>query len=716
MIGCLAVAAIGLLAVRCATAQGVVIPQSGSAVTQSSFGLTITVNSQWFDGSGYRPFVVTVVPAAPVTADRDLLIRISTNSTWYGHHKTSDCEQYLSIPSGTPAGQAITTTVSVPPSPMWVDYSIEIIDPSTATGTVFQYNIGASRNPSTQSYSAISQYPHLLFLDSVPDTTAICDCLPPIQSQPPNYNPYGAMPAAVPPVNAEDSEENSLDDLEASRGLKLPTTFARPMADAPERWIDYTSFDIICLSIDQLAALAQKYPAAHRAVLDWTDSGGNLWITGLSGAEGDWSRLAETDRLLRLPPEDKPPDGYASNLTTSNQAPFYLREYGMGTVTAIPADPFSGNAIWKKRDWRNLLDSIGIGRWKWNLRHGVNLGQGNNDFWNFLIPGVGVAPVMTFQVFITLFVLVIGPLNYWYLRRRKRLHLMVATIPLCAGLVTALLFGYALVADGLGTRLRARSITKLDSRRGTAVTWARLSYYAGIAPSKGLTFSPNTAVYPILDALDSDPMRMGFKKTVWENDQRLVEGWLKSRTPTQYLTIRSHPTSIRLNVIRSADPAAPPTVENKLGVRIADLAIRGGDGQFYYIENLDPDARKQTRKCKAEEIQAWCGKIAGFNRPEFSPEMNPNLVNMNSMQRRRSYSYNYYQFQNVAPVDMSCSLLELYMKRLGGDGSRIVGYRGDEPLLTPNTYIALVAESPEVEKGVDSAREEAGFHIVVGDW
>jgi hypothetical protein len=53
---------------------------------------------------------------------------------------------------------------------------------------------------------------------------------------------------------------------------------------------------------------------------------------------------------------------------------------------------------------------------------------------------------------------------------------------------------------------------------------------------------------------------------------------------------------------------------------------------------------------------------------------------------------------------------------LGGNGSRIVGFRGDEPLLTPNTYIALVAESPEVEKGVDSAREEAGFHIVVGDW
>jgi hypothetical protein len=209
---------------------------------------------------------------------------------------------------------------------------------------------------------------------------------------------------------------------------------------------------------------------------------------------------------------------------------------------------------------------------------------------------------------------------------------------------------------------------------------------------------------------------MGLKKTVWENDQRLVEGWLKSRTPTQYLTIRSHPTSIRLNVIRSSDPAVPPTVENKLGVRIADLAICDDKGQFYFIENLDPDARKQTRKCKAEEIQAWCGKIASYNRPEFLPEMDPNMVNMNSMQRRRSYSYSYYQLQNIQPVDMSGSLLELYMKRLGGNGSRIVGFRGDEPLLTPNTYIALVAESPEVEKGVDSAREEAGFHIVVGDW
>ena len=55
-------------------------------------------------------------------------------------------------------------------------------------------------------------------------------------------------------------------------------------------------------------------------------------------------------------------------------------------------------------------------------------------FANLLVPGVGLAPVTEFHVLITLFVLVIGPVNYWLLKRWRRLHLMVLTVPLAAAL------------------------------------------------------------------------------------------------------------------------------------------------------------------------------------------------------------------------------------------------------------------------------------------
>ena len=41
----------------------------------------------------------------------------------------------------------------------------------------------------------------------------------------------------------------------------------------------------------------------------------------------------------------------------------------------------------------------------------------NNGYWNWMVRGVGAAPVGTFLLLITLFVVVIGPVNYLLLRR-----------------------------------------------------------------------------------------------------------------------------------------------------------------------------------------------------------------------------------------------------------------------------------------------------------
>ena len=97
----------------------------------------------------------------------------------------------------------------------------------------------------------------------------------------------------------------------------------------------------------------------------------------------------------------------------------------------------------------------------------------------------------------SLWVLVIGLLNYLWLWRRRRLYLLVITIPVVAFATSLALFGYSAVAHGFGTRSRVRSLTLLDQKANSAVTMSRLSLYSGLAPSGGLTFSPETAVYPI---------------------------------------------------------------------------------------------------------------------------------------------------------------------------------------------------------------------------
>jgi hypothetical protein len=136
---------------------------------------------------------------------------------------------------------------------------------------------------------------------------------------------------------------------------------------------------------------------------------------------------------------------------------------GFGTVTA-----FEGDSLRAPGKLDRGARGVAVMRWyqrAWLPRHGLAPNMPNSEFANLLIPGVGLAPVTEFRVLITVFVLLIGPLNYWVLSRAKRLYLLVLTVPLGAAAVTLMLISYALLADGLATQVRARSYTMLDQHQ-----------------------------------------------------------------------------------------------------------------------------------------------------------------------------------------------------------------------------------------------------------
>ena len=189
---------------------------------------------------------------------------------------------------------------------------------------------------------------------------------------------------------------------------------------------------------------------------------------------------------------------------------------------------------------------------RWDSRHGMKPDDANHDFAKLLVPGVGLAPVTEFQVLITLFVLAIGPLNYWVLKRYNRLQLLVLTVPLAAMLLTGSLFAYAILSDGFGTTVRAQSVTTLDQRTGDAACWSRLSYYAGLAPGQGLTMPDDVAVYPIIPGwndTDVDASIGAARELEWaDHEAKMTRGWLRSRTPMQYLTVRARKSPHRLEL------------------------------------------------------------------------------------------------------------------------------------------------------------------------
>ncbi len=268
--------------------------------------------------------------------------------------------------------------------------------------------------------------------------------------------------------------------------------------------------------------------------------------------------------LLRRRPYRRP-ENRQPRAQPGNKRPL-IRPYFRGRVIVMQSD-LPAAAVSGFVDFR-LIHSVGGRKLDWTARHGLFLdpqvmSANKQDFWEFVIPGVGLTPVTQFMVLISLFVLGIGPINYWLLRRWHRLNLLVITVPASAAIVTGALLLYAIIGDGLGVRARVRSFTEIDCRRsGEAVCWSRLSYYAGISPSSGLQFPDDVAVYPFqqesLDMMRSVPQH----EVTWHempplnstvsnpNDlsmpywsmQYWSKDWLPGRTPTQFITVRVRKT------------------------------------------------------------------------------------------------------------------------------------------------------------------------------
>ncbi len=345
---------------------------------------------------------------------------------------------------------------------------------------------------------------------------------------------------------------------------------------------------------------------------------------------------------------------------------------------------------------------------RWDTRHGMTPDSANTEFAKFLVPGVGMAPVTEFRVLITLFVLLIGPVNYWFLKRAKRLQLMVLTVPLAAAITTSALFAYAILADGFDTRVRAHTFTSLDQRTGEAACWSRLSYYSGLAPGHGLMMPTDVALYPILPAWAGDLSAWEKREIVWSDSAaQLKQGWLNSRTPTQYLSVRSRKSPYKIEVLDSGDKVR---IKNSLSSKIKTLVLLSEANKFYMGEAIDADASAILKPVERDEAIRIINKQIADNTPQSPPELAIGESDVYALRSRARYQpYWRYGLQpNTGKLSENLANAAL---------SNLAGLSGQPALeLPPRSYVAITETGPEVELGIPYAIEEASFHVIEGHW
>lgn len=516
----------------------------------------------------------------------------------------------------------------------------------------------------------------------------------------------------------------------------LPGLFLLAPESLPSEWLAYTNFDVLIIAREVLAEVTNEQRQALRT---WLHMGAVLCVYD---AGEDFSQLSQLEQLLELEPVD--PDavhrGWSSPAKTDfhvtvdalarngqnavqyqyvngtmvplaapsppvppvapEKPTFVTRRAGRGKLAAIAAaDPFPGQPA----EWSWMFNSIPSNHWLKYQRVGVSQYQDNHHFWDFLIEGIGRAPVKSFLGMITLFVVLIGPANYWLLFRRRKLYLLLVTVPAGAALVSVSLFLFAIVADGLGTRLRLRSYTELDADRGEYRTWSRQTYYAGLTPSGGLTFPAESEVIrvehrPTKFAGSEDRSR----HMVWGEDQHLVAGYFQPRTMSQFVVIERADTEARVLVRESAEK--PPTVRNELGVDIERAALRDSRGDLFEVVNLRSGEEQLATKLDLESRgEVWKSAFRAET-PRFPPNFDP--AELDDVTGFLWSSYRPFANTGVPPA-MTTGVMEVALASL---------HDGQFTGLEQKSFVAVVPRSPFVARGVASISEEKGTHTVVGRW
>lgn len=503
-----------------------------------------------------------------------------------------------------------------------------------------------------------------------------------------------------------------------------------PLNSLPGSWIDYSGLDIVAVPVSDLEKLPKQ---ARAALVQWTRCGGTLLLTGTGNGsrEQDLTKLLIGDSATSAPthweepnasdraasqivhqdtsgsisatsPPDNPPGKWLQETS-----PFRVADLGFGKLATFGADPFPGSA----QDWFWFLKSIGgMPRWDWGKRHGLSARVGNSDFLLFLIPGIGGAPIVMFLVLITIFAIVIGPLNYFVLARRKQLHLLLLTIPGVAFLTSMLLLGYAIVAHGFSVKARCRSLTLVDQAAQSAVTWNRLSLYAGQAPSAGMQFSRDTAVYPIW------PENEGFEsgQLDWTNSQTLASGWLRSRTRTQFLTVSHRTERGRLEVTSSSSEQL--TVANGFEWGFEPFVAINEQGKLFIAKILPAGASADLQPATQEELKDVADSLQ-----RYPMELPSGIASGGAAtatfwgppaSRRAMFSP---WGAGAASWHQQESLMEQAWQRLRS-GAVVPGNIKLDVSPVERTFWGIATQTPHVELGVPKATEIQSTHVVIGRW
>ncbi len=363
--------------------------------------------------------------------------------------------------------------------------------------------------------------------------------------------------------------------------IPAPTAGGPPAADiavvrpeqAPSHTAAYSSLDLVVLD----SAGAWPAPERVEALAAWLRVGGDVLVIGPDAeraAKASPQLASWVEPRFALPCDAERGSAYRAALGRLFIARDLRELEGEGAVWVREiltgrSPPAPNNANWRARDVQAQLR-------------------------------LEMVPQRVFAALLLLFALVIGPLNFILVSRRKQPALLLITIPAISIGVSVLLLAFGILHQGLDVKSASVSLSVLDQRSHISSSIHKRQIFAGMAPAVGLRPAAGTVVHHV--ALDDQSMGLMGAETILRTAQG--QGWTLSgdylptrRLASQVLTV-DRAERARLLVEFGGRFVQ---VTNQLGVRVEELLVRNPQGQYFELNRpLAPGA--QTTLGISDEI------------------------------------------------------------------------------------------------------------------
>jgi hypothetical protein len=231
-----------------------------------------------------------------------------------------------------------------------------------------------------------------------------------------------------------------------------------------------------------------------------------------------------------------------------------------------------------------------------------------------------------FATLVVLFVFLLGPMNIWWLQKKKRLNLIFVTVPLISLVLCFTLGLYYYIFESRVLNVKKQALIILNEAENKAYTVLNYGVFSAKSRPDGLWFSESSVVFPDVNERRGYVSQSELGSIQLDDGQRFASGWIRARTPrTFYVQSIEH---CREKVLFTNEKYGYKVV-NGLGAEIKELIYLSHDRQLYVAKNIGIGSAVQLEKSDADTRYmglTGLGKhFRGFGRTWFERvEKNPN--------------------------------------------------------------------------------------------